>query len=168
MLQCLDGALGCTPWTAPDLADNGNMVPALPLNELQNRQAQGGTKDPWLKIGALKAFLDGAMGSRTAAMLEPYSDDPSTSGILTNDPEKLTTLKVYAEEEPPKGTLYHYPNPYNHQKLNIAAWPAPPKIGQQIYAQATLTKMCLRYFQGESMEQTLAWTEGECEGFMRS
>jgi ABC-type glycerol-3-phosphate transport system substrate-binding protein len=82
--------------------------------------------------------------------------------------EKLTTLKVYAEEEPPKGTLYHYPNPYNHQKLNIAAWPAPPKIGQQIYAQATLTKMCLRYFQGEPMEQTLAWTEGECEGFMRS
>jgi ABC-type glycerol-3-phosphate transport system substrate-binding protein len=82
--------------------------------------------------------------------------------------ENLTTLKVWAEEEPPKGTLYHYPNPYNHQKLNIAAWPAPQKIGQQIYAQATLTKMCLRYFQGEAMEQTLAWAEGECEGFMRS
>src|SRR5947209_3651055 len=31
----LDGALGCTSWMAPDLADQGNMVPALPLNELQ-------------------------------------------------------------------------------------------------------------------------------------
>jgi hypothetical protein len=31
----LDGALGCTPWLAPDLADPGKMVPALPLNELQ-------------------------------------------------------------------------------------------------------------------------------------
>jgi hypothetical protein len=31
----LDPALGCTPWTAPDLADPGHMVPALPLNELQ-------------------------------------------------------------------------------------------------------------------------------------
>ncbi|GCE08893.1 hypothetical protein [Dictyobacter aurantiacus] len=31
----LDGALNCQPWTAPDLADNGKMVPALPLNELQ-------------------------------------------------------------------------------------------------------------------------------------
>ncbi len=31
----LDGALGCTPWMAPDLADPGNMLPALPLNELQ-------------------------------------------------------------------------------------------------------------------------------------
>ena len=47
--------------------------------------------------------------------------------------EKLTTLKVWEEEGPPKGTLYHYPNPYNHQKLSIAASPAPPKIAQQIY-----------------------------------
>jgi hypothetical protein len=31
----LDGALGCTPWMAPDLANNGALVPALPLNELQ-------------------------------------------------------------------------------------------------------------------------------------
>jgi ABC-type glycerol-3-phosphate transport system substrate-binding protein len=82
--------------------------------------------------------------------------------------EKLTTLKVWAEAEPPKGTLYHYANPYNHQKLSIAAWPAPPKIAQQIYVQATLCQMCLRYAQGEKMENTLAWAEGECEGFMRS
>lgn len=82
--------------------------------------------------------------------------------------EKLTTLKVWQEQGPPKGTLYHYPNPYNHQTLSIAASPAPPKIAQQIYAQATMTKMCLRYAQGEKMETTLAWAEGECEGFMRS
>jgi ABC-type glycerol-3-phosphate transport system substrate-binding protein len=82
--------------------------------------------------------------------------------------EKLTTLKTWAEEEPPKGTLYHYPNPYHHQTLSIAASPAPPKIAQQIYVNATLTKMCLRYYQGETMENTLAWAEGECEGFMRS
>ncbi|MBX5450155.1 MAG: hypothetical protein IRZ24_08815 [Thermogemmatispora sp.] len=31
----LDGALGCTPWMAPDLADPGQMTTALPLNELQ-------------------------------------------------------------------------------------------------------------------------------------
>ena len=70
----------------------------LPLNELQNRQAQGGTKDAWLKTGALKAFLDGAMGSRTAAMLEPYSDDPSTTGILTSDPEKLTAMAIQRDK----------------------------------------------------------------------
>ena len=36
----LDGALGCTPWKVPDLADPGQMVPALPLNELQARALQ--------------------------------------------------------------------------------------------------------------------------------
>jgi ABC-type glycerol-3-phosphate transport system substrate-binding protein len=82
--------------------------------------------------------------------------------------EKLMTLQVWAEAEPPKGTLYHYPNPYNHQNLSIAASPAPPKVAQQIYTQATMTKMVLRYAQGEPMEKTLAWAEGECEGFMRS
>lgn len=37
----LDGALGCTPWTAPDLANPGHPVPALPLNELQAAAYQG-------------------------------------------------------------------------------------------------------------------------------
>jgi hypothetical protein len=82
--------------------------------------------------------------------------------------ENLTTLKTWAEVEPPKGTLYHYPNPHNHQKLSISASPAPPKVAQQIYTQATLTKMAVRFYQGEQMEKTLAWAEGELEGFMRS
>ncbi len=82
--------------------------------------------------------------------------------------EKLTLLKTWAEQGPPKGTLYHYPNPYHHQTLSIAASPAPPKIAQQIYAQAVQTKMCLKYHQGAKMEDVLAWAEGECEGYMRS
>jgi len=65
-----------------------------PLNDLQNMRAQGGTKDPWLKTGALKAVTDGAMGSRTAAMLEPYSDDPATKGIFTYDPDKLQAMAI--------------------------------------------------------------------------
>jgi ABC-type glycerol-3-phosphate transport system substrate-binding protein len=81
---------------------------------------------------------------------------------------KMTLLKTWAEQGPPKGTLYHYPNPYNHQILSIAASPAPPKIAQQIYAQAIQTKMCLKYQQGGKMEDVLAWAEGECEGYMRS
>jgi predicted amidohydrolase YtcJ len=67
---------------------------SLPLNDLQNLRAQGGTTDPWLKTGALKAVTDGALGSRTAAMLEPYSDDPSTTGIFTFDPDKLRAMAI--------------------------------------------------------------------------
>jgi ABC-type glycerol-3-phosphate transport system substrate-binding protein len=80
----------------------------------------------------------------------------------------MKTLKTWAEEGPPKGTLYHYPNPYNHQVLSVAAAPSPPKIAQQIYAQGLMTKMTVRHLQGEPMEKTLAWAETEVEGFMRT
>lgn len=66
----------------------------LPTDTLQNMRAEGGTTDPWLKTGALKGFLDGALGTRTAALLAPYSDDPSTSGILRMDSEKLKTMAI--------------------------------------------------------------------------
>src|SRR5258708_4526204 len=82
--------------------------------------------------------------------------------------EKVTTFKSWAEEGPPKGTLYHYPNPHNHQILSVAAQPAPPKIAVQIYTQAIPTKMVGRSMQGEPLEQTLAWAETEVEGFMRT
>ncbi|HEX2888239.1 ABC transporter substrate-binding protein [Vineibacter terrae] len=80
----------------------------------------------------------------------------------------LTTFKTWAEEGPPKGTLYHYPNPYNHQVLSIAAAPAPPKIAVQIYNQGLMTKMAVRHFQGEAIDKTIAWAESELEGFMRT
>ena len=65
-----------------------------PLNDLQNKRAQGGTTDSWLKTGALKMVTDGALGSRTAAMLEPYSDDAKASGILIMEPDKLKSLAI--------------------------------------------------------------------------
>ena len=34
--------------------------------------------------------------------------------------EKVTLFKTWAEEGPPKGTLFHYPTPYNHQILSVA------------------------------------------------
>jgi ABC-type glycerol-3-phosphate transport system substrate-binding protein len=81
--------------------------------------------------------------------------------------EKLITFKVWSEVGPPVGTLYHYPNPHNHQILSIAAAPAPPKIAVQIYTQGVQTKMIVKHMQGEAMEKVLAWAESECEGFMR-
>jgi predicted amidohydrolase YtcJ len=45
-----------------------------------------------MAVRALKLYADGALGSRGAAMLEPYSDEPSTSGLLTTPPDE-----IYAE-----------------------------------------------------------------------
>jgi len=67
---------------------------AAPLEKLQQMRRDGGTTDPWLRTGALKMVTDGALGSRTAAMLTPYSDDEKTSGILTMEPDKLRQLAI--------------------------------------------------------------------------
>jgi predicted amidohydrolase YtcJ len=66
----------------------------LPVTRLEEMRREGGTTDPWLKTGALKALVDGSLGSRTAALLAPYSDDPSTSGILRLDPAGLMQMAV--------------------------------------------------------------------------
>ncbi len=67
---------------------------SLPVARLEEMRSAGGTTDPWLKTGALKELIDGSLGSRTAALLAPYSDDPSTSGILRLDPAALMRMAV--------------------------------------------------------------------------
>ena len=70
------------------------------LDELQKMRQEGGGSgaadpgDAWLKTGTLKGFLDGSLGSRTAAMLAPYSDAPGTSGILRMDPEAVKEMAI--------------------------------------------------------------------------
>lgn len=65
-----------------------------PIKALKARQAQAGTADPWLKTGALKAITDGSGGSHTAAMLEPFADEPGNRGILLYEPEKLKQMVI--------------------------------------------------------------------------
>jgi len=73
---------------------------AAPLARLEGMRRAGGFSgpghpgDPWLKSGAAKAFLDGSLGSRTAAMLAPYSDAPATFGILRMDPKRLEQMAL--------------------------------------------------------------------------
>ena len=43
-----------------------------------------------LRLGPAKLFIDGSIGARTAALFEPYADDPSTKGLVMMTPEELT------------------------------------------------------------------------------
>jgi ABC-type glycerol-3-phosphate transport system substrate-binding protein len=80
---------------------------------------------------------------------------------------KLNDFKTWAEEGPPKGTLYHYP-PSSEQILSASAFPAPPKIAVQIYSQAIMTKMVGKATQpGGSIDKAIEWATTELEGFMR-
>ncbi|MFN8134547.1 MAG: amidohydrolase [Bacteroidales bacterium] len=47
---------------------------------------------PFLRVGAIKMYADGALGSRGACMLSPYLDDPKNQGILVTSPAELTEI----------------------------------------------------------------------------
>ncbi len=56
-----------------------------PLPLLKVHRAAHPADDPLLHTGMLKGFMDGSLGSRTAALLAPYSDDPGNSGLARYD-----------------------------------------------------------------------------------
>ncbi len=64
------------------------------LRDVVNERGRG---DEWLRIGALKGFVDGSLGSHTAAMLEPFSDAPGDTGLLVNTPEDLYAWTLGAD-----------------------------------------------------------------------
>jgi predicted amidohydrolase YtcJ len=64
-------------------------VPLASWERLRDKIAAKGKGDDWLRIGALKGFTDGSLGSRTAAFFEPFLDTPASRGLFVNPPEKL-------------------------------------------------------------------------------
>jgi predicted amidohydrolase YtcJ len=48
---------------------------------------------PWLRIGGLKGFADGSLGSRTAYFFEPYSDEPGNFGLLAHQMHPLSQMQ---------------------------------------------------------------------------
>jgi predicted amidohydrolase YtcJ len=64
-------------------------VPLATWEKLRDTVAARGRGNAWLRIGALKGFVDGSLGSHTAAMLEPFTDAPNDTGLFVNTPENL-------------------------------------------------------------------------------
>ena len=65
---------------------------SIPLDDLEHAVGLGlrtGFGDDWLRVGSVKAFMDGALGPRTAAMFKPYLNEPGNCGILNMDAEEL-------------------------------------------------------------------------------
>jgi predicted amidohydrolase YtcJ len=62
------------------------------LEQLESKRNAHPASDNLLHTGMLKGFLDGSLGSRTAALLEPYADDPENSGLPRYEPAKLDDM----------------------------------------------------------------------------
>ncbi|HUC39863.1 MAG TPA: amidohydrolase [Gemmatimonadales bacterium] len=66
------------------------------LDAFMQRGPQKALYDGRIWIRAIKLVADGALGSRGAALLEPYSDDPGNTGLLTTPPERIKSVAVRA------------------------------------------------------------------------
>jgi predicted amidohydrolase YtcJ len=68
----------------------------LPFNDsieqLDGKRKAHAPSDSLLHTGMLKGFMDGSLGSRTAALIEPYADDAKNSGLPQYDPVKLNEM----------------------------------------------------------------------------
>jgi len=61
-----------------------SVMPLSEWQQLSDELAINGSGDHWLKIGGLKGFMDGSLGSHTAAFLQPFTDAPDDRGFLIN------------------------------------------------------------------------------------
>jgi predicted amidohydrolase YtcJ len=68
----------------------------LPFNDsvdqLNAKRKEHAATDLMLHTGMLKGFMDGSLGSHTAALIEPYADDPKNSGLPRYDEPKLKEM----------------------------------------------------------------------------
>ena len=75
-----------------ELAEKGELttrIYAAPMETEWRDQAKVGIRHAWgssyLRLGAIKGYADGSLGSRTAYMFEPFTDDPGNTGLLSDE-----------------------------------------------------------------------------------
>src|SRR5881392_1350743 len=75
-----------------ELAEKGELttrIYAVPMETDWRDQAKVGIRRAWgssyLRLGAVKGYADGSLGSRTAYMFEPFTDDPANRGLLSDE-----------------------------------------------------------------------------------
>ncbi|GAC1433098.1 MAG: amidohydrolase [Chloroflexota bacterium] len=70
-------------------------IPSWSLDHALALGLRSGTGDAWLRVGGVKIFTDGALGSQTAAMLAPY-EGSNSRGMLIHHPDALEEMAVRA------------------------------------------------------------------------
>jgi predicted amidohydrolase YtcJ len=73
-------------------------MPLTRWQEAAGRIRTRGSGDEWLRTGGVKGFMDGSLGSHTAAFLEPYDDTPGDAGFLVIEPDTILGLIRDADE----------------------------------------------------------------------
>ncbi|MBC8508467.1 MAG: amidohydrolase [Anaerolineales bacterium] len=97
------------------------VVKNIPVADLPHASALGlrsGFGDDFLRIGGIKAFADGALGPHTAAMLQPYENEPENRGMLLLDAEEILEHGQEAASAGLSMTVHAIGDKANHEVLN--------------------------------------------------
>jgi predicted amidohydrolase YtcJ len=108
----LEGGLGLRLWVM--VRDSNENLAA----KLAQYRAVG-LADNHLTIAAIKVVADGALGSRGAWMLAPYSDSPSSVGLPTNSPESIAETARIALEQNVQLCAHAIGDRANREVLNV-------------------------------------------------
>ncbi len=93
-------------------------LPAELMDEAIALGLHSGFGDDMLRLGSIKFFADGALGPRTAAMFEPYLEEPDQRGSLLLDAEALTELGKKAIQNGLSLAVHAIGDRANHEVLN--------------------------------------------------
>ncbi|MBU0491474.1 MAG: amidohydrolase [Chloroflexi bacterium] len=90
---------------------------------------RAGFGDDWVRLGGLKLYADGALGSHTADMLEPYADDPTRRGLTVLDTDELRDLVGRASRAGFPACVHAIGDAAVRRVLDVLA--ALPSMGEQ-------------------------------------
>ena len=94
------------------------MLPVQALDAVLGSGLRSGFGDAWLRIGGIKIFTDGAVGPRTAWMVEPFAGESNNRGISIYDPEELTEFTSKAHAGGLSVAVHAIGDRANHEMLN--------------------------------------------------
>jgi len=100
------------------------VIKSVPLKHLDEAIGTGlrtGFGDDWLRIGGVKMFADGALGPRTAWMLDGFDSAPDNTGIMAVPPETLHEAVLKANAHGLASTIHAIGDRANREVLNIYA-----------------------------------------------
>lgn len=78
-----------------------------------------GFGDDWIRIGGLKIFADGALGPRTALMVDPYEGEPDNYGVRVTDKEEMFELVSKASAAGLPSTIHAIGDLANREVLDV-------------------------------------------------
>jgi predicted amidohydrolase YtcJ len=119
-----DGARAFQAWQI--LKERGELnlrvsktIPVQLLDQAVALGLRSGFGDDWLRVNSVKTFADGALGPRTARMIDPYEGEPDNRGIAVTDKEEMIENVRKASAAGLSSTIHAIGDKANHDVLDV-------------------------------------------------